>query len=162
MSKSQQFAEEAPAQDIAQTEEDKKRAAKSEKRHHSDESTIMRVLVVDDNVDSAKTMGWMMEMFGNQVHLAYTGPEALKEAQEFKPHLVLMDIGLPGINGYEVCQTMRRMPELEDAVIVAQTGWGEREHKEMSKEAGFDHYLVKPIEMGALKKLVDTIRAAAQ
>jgi len=141
-------------------EEEKKADSAPRKRHGFDDGVLMRVLVVDDNVDSAKTMGWMMEMFGNQVHLAYNGTEALKEAQEFKPHLILMDIGLPGINGYEVCQTLRRMPELEDAVIVAQTGWGEREHKEMSKEAGFDHYLVKPVEMGALKQLVDTIRDA--
>jgi len=146
-------------QPAAKTEEEEKKAAAPDKQHYSGTEAPMRVLVVDDNVDSAKTMGWMMEMFGNQVHLAYTGPEALKEAQDFKPQLVLMDIGLPGINGYEVCQTMRRMPELEDAVIVAQTGWGEREHKEMSKEAGFDHYLVKPVDMNALKKLVDTIRS---
>lgn len=152
------FAEDL-TQPLTLEEEEKKKAAAPKKQHHSDEAVAMRVLVVDDNVDSAKTMGWMMEMFGNEVHLAYTGPDALREAQEFKPQLVLMDIGLPGINGYEVCQTMRRMPELEDAVIVAQTGWGEREHKEMSKEAGFDHYLVKPVDMNALKKLVDTIRS---
>ncbi|MDE1153321.1 MAG: response regulator [Micavibrio sp.] len=161
MLKFAKLSEDAPTAAIPAVKEDEKpQDAAPRKRHTFDDGVLMRVLVVDDNVDSAKTMGWMMEMFGNQVHLAYTGPEALKEAQEFKPHLVLMDIGLPGINGYEVCQTMRRMPELEDAVIVAQTGWGEREHKEMSKEAGFDHYLVKPVEMGALKQLVDTIRDA--
>jgi two-component system CheB/CheR fusion protein len=120
----------------------------------SDNTTNRRVLVVDDNEPSAETMGWWMEALGHQVQLAYNGTDALAKAKDFLPDLVLLDIGLPGMNGYDVCRAMRREPLLKNTMIVAQTGWGQKEHREQSEKAGFDHHLVKPVDLDALKKLL--------
>jgi PAS domain S-box-containing protein len=113
-----------------------------------------RVLVVDDNVASAKTMGWTLELLGSEVCVVHDGPAALAEARQFKPDLVLLDIGLPGMNGYDVCRALRKEPGMEQMVLVAQTGWGQEEHRQRSREAGFDHHLVKPVEMDDLKRLL--------
>lgn len=114
------------------------------------------VLVVDDNEASAQTLGWMMEGLGHQVKLATSGREALKAAQSFHPDVVLLDIGLPEMDGYDVCREMRRMPALKNTVIIAQTGWGQPEEKKRAEEAGFDHHLVKPIDLGALQKVLNS------
>ncbi|MDP9128685.1 MAG: response regulator, partial [Pseudomonadota bacterium] len=86
------------------------------------------------------------------------GTTALKAAQSFRPHVVFLDIGLPGMNGYEVCEAMRRDTGLNRTVIIAQTGWGQKEHLERSKKAGFDHHLIKPVDIKHLEKLLLSIR----
>ena len=96
-------------------------------------------------------MGWTLELMGHEVRLAKDGPDAIKIAKSFHPNLVLLDIGLSGVNGYDVCKRMHELPELKDTVFVAQTGWGQEEHRRHSKEAGFDHHLVKPVSMDDLK-----------
>jgi CheY-like chemotaxis protein len=118
------------------------------------------ILVVDDNEASAKTLGWMLEMFGHRVRLAKSGTDALTAAKDFEPRIVFLDLGMPGLNGYEVCKQMRTEPALSNAVIVAQTGWGQAEHLRRSKEAGFAHHLVKPIDIELLKNLLAQIKKA--
>ncbi len=115
-----------------------------------------RVLIVDDNDASAKTIGWMMESYGNEYKIASNGRTAIELAKSFLPDIVLLDLGLPDMNGYEVCQKMRNDPLLKNAIIIAQTGWGGIQHRQHSKEAGFDYHLVKPLDMNALKQLFET------
>ena len=120
----------------------------------------LKVLVVDDNEASAKTMGWTMEALGCDVMLAHEGVVALKIAEDYKPDLILLDIGLPGMNGYEVCKAMRLIPALSSSIFIAQTGWGEEKHKKLSQEAGFNHHLVKPVDMEQLRKILHNQTAA--
>jgi signal transduction histidine kinase/integral membrane sensor domain MASE1/CheY-like chemotaxis protein len=119
-----------------------------------------RVLVVDDNVDSADSLALLLEHLGHVVRVAYDGPSALKEAGDFAPALVLLDIGLPGMSGYEVARQLRTMAACREAVLVAQTGWGQDKDRQLSKEAGFDHHLVKPVEFAGLQKLLGELRTA--
>jgi CheY-like chemotaxis protein len=113
-----------------------------------------RILVVDDNDASAKTMAWTLEFLGQEVHIAYLGKQAVEMAESLLPEIVMLDIGLPDINGYEVCKLMRHMPGLEHTIFIAQTGWSEEEDFQRSKEAGFSHHLVKPINMAKLQELL--------
>jgi signal transduction histidine kinase/ActR/RegA family two-component response regulator len=114
-----------------------------------------RILVVDDNESSARTMGWMMEALGYESRIAHDGPSAIEAARAYLPHVVLLDIGLPGMNGYDVCRAMRADPLLKETVFIAQTGWGQQEHLERSREAGFAAHLVKPIEMARLQAALE-------
>jgi len=130
----------------------------SYKETSSKERSGKSVLVVDDNENSAKTMGWMLElMFGHTVQRAHDGPSAIAAAKSFLPDLVLLDIGLPGMNGYEICRAMRRDPLLKNTMIVALTGWGQKEHRQLSREAGFDAHLVKPVSPETLQNLLESL-----
>ncbi len=122
-------------------------------------STRHRVLVVDDNVDAAVSLGMLLKLAGQEVRVAYDGPAALRQATDFRPHLVLLDIGMPGMDGYEVCRRLRRESGLERTTVVALTGWGQDEDRRRSHEAGFDHHIVKPVEPSALQRLLDDIPA---
>jgi PAS domain S-box-containing protein len=113
-----------------------------------------RVLVVDDNVDSAESLAMLLKVNGHEVRVAYDGPAALLEAAAFMPEVVLLDIGLPGMSGYEVARKLRELPEAKGALLVAQTGWGQAEDRRRSKEAGFDHHLVKPVDVPKLLELL--------
>ena len=86
--------------------------------------------------------------------MATDGQTAIALAKSFIPDAVLLDIGLPGMNGYEICEAMRREPALKNTLFIAQTGWSQREHRERSKEAGFDYHLVKPVSIDALKNIL--------
>ena len=114
----------------------------------------LNVLIADDNQDAAITMGWILEAKGCQVQVVEDGPSALKAVASFTPDLVLLDIGMPGMNGYELCTALRQNRALADAVFVAQTGWGQPSHIQRSKEAGFDHHLVKPLDLSDLEPIV--------
>jgi CheY-like chemotaxis protein len=106
----------------------------------------LQILVVDDNVDSATATGLLLESIGYPDYsVAYDGPQALEIALEERPNVILLDIGLPGMNGYEVCRQLRRNPLFEKTVIIAQTGWGEDRDREMAYFAGCNHHLVKPL-----------------
>ncbi len=109
-------------------------------------ATRHRVLVVDDNVDAAVSLGMLLKLAGQDVRVAYDGPAALRQASDFRPELVLLDIGMPGMDGYEVCRRLRRESALERTTVVALTGWGQDEDRRRSHEAGFDHHIVKPVE----------------
>jgi len=113
-----------------------------------------RILVVDDNRDSAGTLRMMCELSGHQVHTAYDGLDAVEAAAKFQPDVILLDIGLPGLNGYEAARRIRCQPRDKDLMMVALTGWGQKEDRDRSKEAGFDAHLVKPVDFDALKKLL--------
>jgi CheY-like chemotaxis protein/two-component sensor histidine kinase len=113
-----------------------------------------RILVVDDNVDSAESLRLLLKMMGHEVVTAYDGPKALEEAKNFRPDIVMLDIGLPGMSGYDVARKMRLLPEMQKALLVAQTGWGQEEDRRRSAEAGFDAHLVKPVDQAALQKLL--------
>jgi PAS domain S-box-containing protein len=116
-----------------------------------------RILVVDDNLDAARTLDTLLRMRGHEVRMAHTGQEALAVAAEFLPQVVLLDIGLPDMVGYEVARRLRRMPELGNVILIAQTGWGQDEDRRRSREAGFDAHLVKPVELGAIRQVLATL-----
>ena len=107
----------------------------------------MRVLVVEDNIDAAETLTMVLAAFGHEIRIANDGHEAVKTAREFQPQVVLLDIGLPGLNGFEVAALLRAEPGLGDAVLIAMTGYGETAARERSKAVGFDHHLVKPVDI---------------
>jgi CheY-like chemotaxis protein len=116
-----------------------------------------RVLVVDDNVDAAVSLGMLLKLAGQEVRVTYDGPAALRQAIDFRPELVLLDIGMPGMDGYEVCRRLRREVGLMKATVVALTGWGQDEDRRRSHEAGFDHHIVKPVEPSALQRLLEEL-----
>ena len=120
-----------------------------------------RVLVVDDNLDSAETMSILLDLMGHDTRLAHDGLEALDVARSFRPDVVLLDIGLPKLNGYEVCKRLReQLLDGQDVVVVALTGWGQAEDQRRSKEAGFDGHLVKPVEPAKLEELIAGLSVA--
>jgi signal transduction histidine kinase len=116
-----------------------------------------RILVVDDNRDSAESLGLLLQMMGNEVRIAHDGRSALEEAGAFRPDFALVDIGMPGMSGYEVAQRLRERPELRGVVLIALTGWGQEEDYRRSYEAGFHHHLTKPTDLAALKKLLTSL-----
>jgi PAS domain S-box-containing protein len=109
-----------------------------------------RILVVDDNEDAAETLVMLLELNGHKMRTAHNGPDALRIARDFKPDLVFLDIGLPGMNGYEVAERVRAEPDLSHTVLVALTGWGSEEDKRRSTKAGFDFHLTKPVMAASL------------
>ncbi len=129
-------------------------------RRPSDEPAsekALKVLVVDDNVDVAHVVGWMLEEVGHEYHLVHDGREAIAEARWFRPDVVLLDIGLPYMDGYEVCRAFRADSELKNMPIIAQTGWGQSKDKALAAEAGFDHHLTKPVELAELSRVLTDI-----
>jgi PAS domain S-box-containing protein len=114
----------------------------------------LRVLVVDDNIDAADTLSALLEMNGHTTRVANDGYQAIEMARDFQPQVVFLDIGLPGMNGYEVARKLRETPGMERAYLVALTGWGTREDRERSSEAGFDHHLTKPADMNTVETLL--------
>jgi CheY-like chemotaxis protein len=124
------------------------------KTEHSLPRTSLRILVVDDNRDGANSLSLMLRVMGNDIRTAYDGQEAVAVAEEFRPNVVLLDIGLPKLNGYEACRHIRALPVMKGAIIIAQTGWGQEADRQKTREAGFDDHLVKPIDSIALIKLL--------
>jgi len=119
-----------------------------------------RVLVVDDNEDAAGVLTMLLKMSGNEVHTAYDGAVALEAVDRLHPDVVLLDIGLPSLNGYEVCRRIRQRPWGRNTVLIALTGWGQVEDRRLSREAGFDGHLVKPVDFTALQVLMDSLAAS--
>jgi CheY-like chemotaxis protein len=117
-------------------------------------ATGRRILVVDDNRDSATSLALLLKLMGNQTETAYDGLQAVEAAEKFRPEIILLDIGLPKLNGYEAARKIRDQPWSKDVVLVALTGWGQDEDRQRSKEAGFSVHLVKPVELSALKNLL--------
>ncbi|MGC1720722.1 MAG: CHASE3 domain-containing protein [Isosphaeraceae bacterium] len=122
---------------------------------HAAPRSNRRILVVDDNRDSADSLATMLNIMGNEVRTAHDGLEAVDLAATFNPEVVLMDIGLPMLNGFDAARRMRDQPGGNGMVIVALTGWGQEEDRRRSQEAGFDHHIVKPVDPFALEKLLD-------
>lgn len=121
-------------------------------------SSRRRILVADDNVDSAESLRRLLELLGNDVSTANDGLQAVGVAETFRPHLVLLDIGMPKLNGHETCRRIREQPWGRNAILVAMTGWGQEEDRRLSHEAGFDLHLVKPVNFEAIKRLLSSLR----
>jgi CheY-like chemotaxis protein len=115
--------------------------------------TMKRVLVVDDNADSAESLSLLLELMGHTVRTAHDGEEALEQAETFRPELVLMDIGMPRMDGYEAARRIREALGAS-VVLVALTGWGQDEDKRRSHDAGFNYHLTKPPDPEALEALI--------
>ena len=120
--------------------------------------TPLRVLVVDDNRDAAILMGRLLTTLGNNVQVVHDGFAALEAAQEFSPEAVLLDIGLPEMDGYEVARALRELPGCEQITIIAVTGWGQESDRERGRIAGFDHHVVKPADSKLLMQLLGGVR----
>ena len=114
----------------------------------------LRVLVADDNADAAASLSMILKMGGHDVRTVFDGVEALELVESFHPNVALLDIGMPHIDGYELCRRLRALPYGRDMLIVALTGWGQAEDKRRSEEAGFDQHLVKPADIRALEHLL--------
>ncbi len=113
-----------------------------------------RVLVVDDNVDTAESLALLLRLKGHEVETAHDGPAALKKARSFHPEAVLLDIGLPGLDGYQVASRLRRRRRTARALLVALTGYGQEEDQDLAREAGFDHHLTKPVDLLVIYELL--------
>jgi CheY-like chemotaxis protein len=119
-----------------------------------------RILAVDDNRDAADSLAMLLQMMGHETRTAYDGLEAAQAAATFRPDVVLLDIGLPKMNGYEVARQIRQQRWGEGMALIALTGWGQEEDKRRALEAGFDHHLTKPVEAAALEKLLALVNPA--
>ncbi|QDU27739.1 Autoinducer 2 sensor kinase/phosphatase LuxQ [Anatilimnocola aggregata] len=122
-------------------------------------STSRRILVADDNLDSAESLGRLLKLLGNDVSTAHDGLQAVDVAEAFRPDVILLDIGMPKLNGYEACCRIREQPWGKNTIVVAMTGWGQDEDKRRSQAAGFNQHLVKPVDFVALEKLLLSLKA---
>jgi PAS domain S-box-containing protein len=113
-----------------------------------------RILVVDDHRDAADSLARLLRLMGHDTHTSYDGQEALQAATAVRPQVVLLDIGLPRLNGYDVARQIRQQPWGKGMILVALTGWGQQEDKRRASEAGFDHHMTKPVDVAALESLL--------
>jgi PAS domain S-box-containing protein len=115
------------------------------------------ILLVEDNRDGAESLALLLKLMGHQASIAYSGAEAIELARSLSPQAVLLDIGLPGMSGYEVALRLRRLPGYESVVMIAMTGYGQEEDKQRSRDAGIDHHLTKPLDLATLKGLLENL-----
>lgn len=128
--------------------------APSDQDHTAVSRLKCRVLVADDNQDSANTMAMILRLMGHEVSTAYGGQQAVELTGEFRPEVVLLDLGMPKLTGYDACRSIRQQPWGREMVLIAMTGWGQQEDRRRTHEAGFNHHLVKPIDIAELAKLL--------
>ena len=119
-------------------------------------TSALRVLVVEDNLDVARSIERLLRVAGYTVHVVHNGASAMKEALEFAPNAVLLDIGLPDVDGLKLAKWIRKEPALRNVLLVALTGYGLESDKERVREAGIDHYLVKPVRFEKLESILAT------
>jgi PAS domain S-box-containing protein len=120
-----------------------------------------RILIVDDNRDSADSLAMLLEITGNKTYMSHDGLEALQAIEKYRPEVVLLDIGLPSLDGHEVCRRVREQPWGKDIAIIALTGWGQEDDRRKSEEAGFDGHLVKPVDYDKLLELLESLSKPA-
>jgi PAS domain S-box-containing protein len=128
--------------------------AEVETRPPSSSPAARRILVVDDNRDSAVTLAMVLRRMGNHVEAVHDGREAIARAETYRPDLILLDIGMPGMSGYDVARRIRSAPWGKSLTLIALTGWGQEDDRRRSREAGFDHHLLKPVETSMLEQLL--------
>ena len=116
----------------------------------------LRILLVDDNADTADSLEMLLRVLGHDVRKAYDGSALLETALAYRPHVMLLDIGLPGLDGYQLASRIREQPTLQDVVLVALTGYGDESARQRSIEAGFHHHLTKPADLANLKQILAT------
>jgi CheY-like chemotaxis protein len=121
-----------------------------------------RILVVDDNVDAAVTISALLKAWGHEVQTAYNGPSALETVERFRPDIILLDIGLPGMSGYDVARNLRAEPSAKGVIIAALTGYGQDADRQRSWDAGFDYHLTKPPDPTLLESLLASPRSRGQ
>jgi PAS domain S-box-containing protein len=121
------------------------------------ESHGLRVMIVDDNADAAKTFATLLAMSDHETAVAHSGPQALELAGSFRPDVIFLDIGMPGMNGYEVARQLRSRPDTKAVTLVALTGWGSETDREHAHQAGFDHHLTKPVEVEVACSILDQL-----
>ena len=114
-----------------------------------------KILIVDDNADAAHTSALLLQLLGHEIRTATDGPTGLEAARDFKPEVILLDIGLPGLDGFEVARKLREMPETKKCLLIAVSGYGQPDDRRRSKEAGFDFHVVKPATLQKLKALIN-------
>lgn len=119
----------------------------------------LQLLLIDDNRDAADSISMVLALLGHQVTTRYNGPDGLAAAEQARPDVVITDIGMPGMDGHEVCRRLRARPDGADLRIVALTGWGTREDRELTRQAGFDHHLVKPVTAAKLRDALAAVTA---
>ena len=122
----------------------------------------LKVLVVDDNVDAAKSVAMLLRTIGHDSRLAHDGDGAMQAALEYVPDVVLLDIGLPIIDGYEVAKWIRQAPALKNVVLVALTGYGQESDRHRTQEAGFDQHLVKPVDFAKVQSILVAVAEKGQ
>jgi CheY-like chemotaxis protein len=132
-------------------------AAASSTADPADAAMGVRVLVVDDNVDAAVTLSMILDVGGYATQVAHDGLGAVRLAESFRPAVVFMDIGMPGMNGYQAAQAIRRLPGIAQPCLVALTGWGAEHDRARSAAAGFDHHLTKPVELATVQALLAAV-----
>ena len=120
-----------------------------------------RVLIADDLRDSADSLALLLETMGHEVHVAYDGEQAFQAIEALRPEVALLDLGMPKMNGYDVCRRIRELPWGRQVTLIAQSGWGQDEDRRRTRDAGFDHHIVKPIDPGALDALLRSLATAA-
>ena len=122
----------------------------------------MRILVVEDLHDSADSMAMLLDLWGYESAVVYDGERAVEAAETFRPHVVLLDIGLPGMNGCEVARRLRRLPGMDTTLLVAITGYGQEAEVQRCKEAGIDYHFVKPAVLDELQRLLAKVEERRQ
>lgn len=121
-------------------------------------TTDVKILVVDDNVDAADSLSLLLQLSGHELTVAHDGAEALRLLEQDVPDMILLDIGLPGMNGYEVARRVRELPALAQTRLIAMTGYGQESDKEAAAAAGFDAHLVKPVDYEMLTRMIEALR----
>ena len=119
----------------------------------------LRVLIVDDNVQAAKSLAMVVQLWNHDARMVHDGPGAIAEALEYRPRVVLLDIGLPGMDGYRVASELRSLPELQGLVMIAMTGYSRDEDFRRSESVGIERHLVKPIDFAELQSLLEDVDA---
>ena len=119
--------------------------------------TRRRILVVDDNADAAESLAMLLSLSGHDTRMAYDGLEAIDTAAAFRPDVVFLDIGMPALDGHETARRMRAQPWGKHLVLIALTGWGQTEDRRRSKDAGFNHHLVKPADPEMVSRLIASL-----
>ena len=120
----------------------------------SSSAIVRRVLVVDDNEDAADSLAMLLSVRGDEVRIAYDGAQAVEAEHDFNPEVVLLDIGLPKLSGYDVARSIRSTRG-NGVLIIAITGWGQEDDRRRAREAGFDHHFTKPVDFDVLLELID-------
>ena len=120
------------------------------------DSPRVRALIVDDNLDSAESLAELLQVWSYEVRVCHRGEDAIEQARVFRPSVILLDIGLPDLDGYGVAARLRE-EGLAGELLVALTGYGDREDRERSREAGFDHHIIKPVDAVQLKRLLQSV-----
>jgi CheY-like chemotaxis protein len=121
------------------------------------EISRLRVLIAEDNRDSADSLKTLLEALGYETHIAYDGETAVHSAAALRPDAIIMDIGLPGVNGYEAARRIRAQDPGMRVSIIALTGWGQESDRLRSAQAGIEHHLIKPLDLAALKQILDSL-----